>query len=252
MCNQTNDDEITEFWNEKKRQVKGAVPIQAIDLPPMKLKVFPNDLFFMSAKTSSRSVSACWADEDGIAAYSEAVLIGPKRAGRVLDPMSFVIELDGISQAHYDFADLLVHTHTHQNPFESCSNGVRWFCDLRVLEVHPSRRGKGLGVRLGAQFIHELRQKFDIGFFLLNPFPLQYSFEEEPRVVFNAEDNSEMFKKNVHKLKKLFAHAWGASPLPGSETHLYVRGSTPHILIPSTDKSHWSLSPLEVKSSSYH
>lgn len=241
--NPTLKNEIEEFWNERLLEVGTAKRIKSIELPPMRLKIFSNELD-SSCKSAYRPVIAIWSDDRGIVAYAEAVLVGHRRSGQVLDATSFLVEMDVISQASYEFAEILIDTHVNHNPFESARSGARWVVDFRLLEVHPSRLGQKIGVRLGAQFLNELRTRFEIGFFVLKPYPLQYSRGDGPREVQSAEEHPEQFQQDFQKLKKLYCDSWGATAFPGTDTHLFVSGSTCHRLVSRKGETHWLLDRL--------
>ncbi|MBK6593683.1 MAG: hypothetical protein IPG23_13585 [Burkholderiales bacterium] len=232
--------EIEEFWNEKMLEVGNAKQIHSIGLPTMRLKILPNELD-SSCETVCRPVIANWSDDHGIVGYAQAAMVGPRRSGRAIDAISLLMELDNVSQESYDFAELLVESHVDQNPFKCTSDGPRWLVDFRKLEVHPSRLGNKLGVRLGAQFLDELRQLFKIGLFVLKPYPLQYSRGDGPRVFQSAEENPQQFQKDSQKLRQLYCNAWGAAALPGTDDHLFVLGSTKHTLVPRKGGRNWSL-----------
>ena len=238
--NPTLVNEIEEFWNEKLLEVGNAKQIHSIGLPTMRLKIFSNELD-SSCESVCRPVIANWSDDRGIVGYAEAAMVGPRRSGKAIDATSLLMDLDTISQESYDFAELLVESHVDQNPFKCTSDGVRWLVDFRRLEVHPSRLGHRLGVQFGAQFLDELRQRFKIGFFLVKPYPLQYSRGDGPRVFQSAEENPVQFQKDSQKLRQLYCTSWGAAALPGTKDHLFVPGSTQHTLVPRKGGKNWSL-----------
>lgn len=189
-----------------------------------------------------REAAACWFDESGIVGYAQAALVGPQRPRQVVDGSDLIYAMDSIDQSSYDFAVMLVETHAYESPLAHARQGARWLADFRLLELHPSRRGKGLGVRLGAQFLDALRSSASIGFFALKPFPLQYSYGDGPREQVDFKDDPAGFARDVSALRRIYAEAWGAAPLPGSDSYLFVPGSAPYRLRASADASQWWLS----------
>nr|WP_295768508.1 hypothetical protein [Rhodoferax sp.] len=240
--NQTLENETKQFWNQRVLDVGNVKQIQSVGLPPMRLRICSNELD-SSCKFASRPVIASWSDNEGIVAYAEAVMVGPRRSGQAVDPTSFIVEMDYISQASYDFAEVLVETHVDHNPFGSAGSprdAIRWVVDFRILEVHPSRRGHKIGVRLGTQFLEALRMRFEVGMFVLKPYPLQYSSGDGPREVRSSEENPVQFEEDTQKLRTLYCDSWFASALPGTDRYLFVPGSTPHRLVTHNGEKHWS------------
>ena len=236
---QSLEERISEFWEGKLLRHKPTLEVECVNGLTMRLHVGTNSLDSCFAWVS-RPVDACWFDALGVAAYAQAQLVGPKRGTHCLDAEDALDALDSLDQASCDFAALLMTTHIEEDPFSCALDGARWLANFKLLELHPSRRGHGLGVRLGAQLLDVLRNAYPIGMFVLKPFPLQYSRGDGPREkVLAREECPEQFAKDVLALKRLYAEAWGAAPLPGSEDHLLVVGSAPFRVCADTVASRW-------------
>ena len=236
---QSLEERISEFWEGKLLRHKPTLEVECVNGLTMRLHVGTNSLDSCFAWVS-RPVDACWFDALGVAAYAQAQLVGPKRGTHCLDAENALDALDSLDQPSLDFAALLMETHIAEAPFSCALDGVKWLASFQLLELHPSRRGHGLGVRLGAQLLDALRTAYPIGMFVLEPFPLQYSRGDGPRAnALAKEDHPEQFAKDVQTLKRLYVDAWGAAPLPGSASHLFVAGSAPFRVRTDKAASRW-------------
>lgn len=200
---------------------------------------------FSDYNCSLHEIEARWFDEGGVIAYANASLIGPRVPEQGLCRHDLLDALDFVETSAPDFAAMLVDTHIDKDPFANVAHGVRWLSEFRLLELHPRIRGRGLGVRLGTQFLAELRNRYAIGFFALNAFPLQYGGDHfgSPRVHLCREEHPEQFERDRALLRQMYADAWGASAFPGSPDYMFVPGSMAFQVRANEDASKWLLQP---------
>lgn len=235
--------DIEEFWLRKNRKQLNAVDVQADGLPQMSLSVGADEVF-SDYNCRFREAEARWFDEQGVIAYAKSVLVGPRLPEQALSGDALLSAL-GCLDPDQDFADALVETHVDREPFAHAGDGTQWLSEFRTLELHPRGRGHGLGVRLGTQFLAELRKGYPIGFFALNAFPLQYGgdYYGSPREHLCRQEHPEQFELDRGRLRQMYAAAWGATPLPGSQDYMVVPGSTALQLKATEGAGKWRLQP---------
>ncbi len=235
--------DIAEFWAGKNRSQRDAEDVHAVGLPRMSLASGAEEAY-ADYNCRFREAEARWFDEQGVVAYAKAVLVGPRRPELALSGPDLQSALDYLDPDQ-EFADALVQTHIDREPFASVSEGTHWLGEFRLLELHPRSRRRGLGVKLGTQFLQELRERYPIGFFALNAFPLQYGgdYFGSPREHLCRNEHPEQFARAREKLRQMYAEAWGATPLPGSVDYLVVPGSTVYRVKATVDGSKWRLQP---------
>lgn len=234
------EDQNKRFWKEKQLHKYDGRQFKAKALPPMRLAVRKNELD-MCEDLAVRPIEACWVENDEVVAYATGLLYGAALPGVEINSEEMVDECDIQSQHYYDVSDMLYWSHARQHPF--CDIGVnsQWLAEIGTLEVHPKHRGKGIGVKLGLQFIEVLKRNHKICFFFFKPYPLQYSESDGPREFFDREIYPKDFERDRQKLFELYRQAWKAKELPGATDYMWISGSTGQTLQPQDGGACWDL-----------
>lgn len=234
------DQEIKLFWKEKLAIQKTGDLIKSKGLPPMYFNVGPNEVDEDDG-FEVRSVEACWAQRDDVVAYATGILFGSSEPGLGIDSNQMVIECDRISQHYYDATEMLYQSHAENEPFCETFNESQWITEFCILEVHPSHKGKGIGIKLGLQFIDTLRKNYSTAFIFFKPYPLQYSKGDGPRKYFDPQDHKDAFDRDLKKLFELYRTGWNAKDFPGATDHMWIPGSTGLTVLPAHEGARWTL-----------
>lgn len=235
---QNLDDQIKSFWEEKQLRKYQGRQYKSKGLPAMRLVVRKNTLY-SCGDLAVRPIEACWVENDELFAYATGLLFGASVPGVEIDSEEMVEKCDNESQHYYDVSEMLYCSHARNHPF--CDVGVssQWLAEIGILEVHPKHKGKGIGVKLGLQFIEVLKRNHAIGFFFFKPFPLQYSQGDGPREYYDPDTYPNELARDRQKLFELYRKAWKAKELPGATDHMWISGSTGQTLQPQDGGASW-------------
>lgn len=258
---QANRSRIDAFWNKRMLSPEASLQYHIDGRPLMRVRK-EEAISKQSSGINVQPITFSWEDKGSAVAYCHMILI----SGIDNIPFSFEVLGDEASSKReentfftddtlspysvetiYNTAYAITHAYVdrdnNDSPFQNTAKGPLWFAEIKHFELHPSYRGMGVGSNLLHQALNEVRRKTNIGFFVLDPFPMQYQIGSGQPLFEDDTSNHMQYVLDSAKLRQHYMNAYGAESFVADEPEfgvpLMFKGSTDLQIAKREDFRRW-------------